>query len=208
VSYDAVPLFKSFSRFAAVFSTDLFNGGFQAGIFRSGDDLFNEQKIALSYANKLGISSLGVSVQYIQYHAEGFGNKGVPSICAGGITELTKWLSIGAYVVNLTQPDIAEGEKLPTFLILGASAKPSEKILVLAETEKNITEDVIVKVALEYQFNKKICFRTGFHPSPAAGFFGFGFHSRKIEIDYGFSYMPDVPNHHQCGIGYLFQNQK
>jgi hypothetical protein len=208
MTYDAVPLFKSFNRLAVVFSAPLFKGGVQAGIFRSGDNLFNEQKVAVSYANKLGISSLGVTVQYVQYHAEGFGSKGVPTICAGGITELTKWLSIGAYIVNLTQPEIADGEKLPTYLILGASVKPSDNILVVAEAEKNIDEEVIIKAGLEYQFNRKFSFRTGLHPSPAAGFFGFGFHTQKIGIDYAFSYMPDVANHHQCAISYFFPSKK
>jgi hypothetical protein len=208
LTYDVFPGFTSFNRIAAVVSVPFRNGGINAGVFRFGDDLYNEHVITAAYAQKLGISSLGVSVKYLQIAAEGFGSNGVATFSAGGITELTPWLKTGAYVINLTQPDIAEQEKIPTYLLFGVALKASHNVSVLAEAEKDIGENTLIKVGVEYIQGKKFILRTGFHPAPAAAFFGFGFRTKKLHFDYAFSYTPEVGSRHQAGIAYMMkQNQ-
>jgi hypothetical protein len=207
-TYDAFPGFVSFHRIAAVVALPLRNGGFNAGVFRFGDELYNEHVITAAYAQKLGISTLGISIKYLQVTAEGFGSNGVATFSAGGITELAPWLKAGAYVVNLTQPKIAEQEKIPTFLLFGISLKASDKVAVLIEAEKDIGEDTLIKVGVEYRQGKKFVLRTGFHPAPAAGFFGFGFRMKKLQLDYAFSYLSQFGNRHQAGIGYVIKGKQ
>ena len=207
-AYDVFPGFASFHRIAAVVSLPFANGGINAGVFRLGDDLYNEHVITAAYAQKLGISSLGVSVKYLQVAAEGFGSKGVATFSAGGITELAPWLKAGAYAINLTQPKIAEQEKISTFLIFGVALRASDNVSVLAEAEKNIGEDTLIKLGLEYRQGKKFILRTGFHPDPAAGFFGFGFRTKKLYFDYAFSYLPQIGSRHQAGIAYIMKRKQ
>jgi hypothetical protein len=208
VAYDATPGFSFWNRSAAVTMLPFKGGGVNIGIIRAGDAVFNEQMFAASYANKFGIASLGVSLQYIQYNAEGIGRKGAPTFTAGSITELTPWLKIGACIMNVTQPDITEEEKIPTVLLFGISLKASEKVFVFMEVEKNIEEDPLLKASVEYRFNEKFSLRTGFHPEPVAGFFGFGFRRKKLQVDYAFSYYPQLGTRHQTGFSYIIRTQK
>jgi hypothetical protein len=207
-AYDATPGFASFNRMAVACTTPLLNGYFGGGIFRFGDELYSEQFFSAGYANKFGIASLGARVQYIQFKTENFGTKGVMTFSAGGIAELTSWLTIGAQIINATQPEITENEKLPTILILGISLKASEKVIVLTEIEKNINENPLIKGGLEYQIHKKIFLRTGFTPKPLAGFFGFGIQVKKIKFDYAFSYLTGIVTKHQAGFLYQLKSRK
>jgi hypothetical protein len=207
-AYDATSGFASFNRMAVACTTPLLNGYFGAGIFRFGDELYNEQSFSAGYANKFGIASLGARAQYIQFKAENFGTKGVMTFSVGGITELTSWLTIGAQIINATQPEITENEKLPTILIFGIALKASEKVMVLTEVEKNINEHPLIKEALEYQIHKKLFLRTAFTPKPLASFFGFGIQVKKIKFDYAFSYFTGIVTKHQAGFLYQLKSRK
>jgi hypothetical protein len=207
VTYDVFSNFKTFNRYAATFHFPFLGGGSGIGIMRFGDELYNEQQIRIAYANQLGITSLGASCQYIQYRAEGIGTKGIVTFSLGGITKLTDWLRTGAYIVNVTQPKVAENEKIPTLLILGVSVKASEKVFLFLEVEKNINEEPVLKSAVEYQINKKFAFRTGIHPAPASGFFGFSIQHKKLKLDYAFSYLPAIGTRHQTTLAYKISSK-
>src|SRR5688572_29659364 len=140
-SYDVHPTMLAFNRQAALVAVPTKFGVAGVGLYRFGDDLYNEQLISCGFSNRFGIASLGVKLNYIQYHAEGFGNKGVFSVSFGGIAQLTEHLCVGAHIVNINQPDISTSdvnEKLPTTLIIGIALKPSEKIILISELEKEI----------------------------------------------------------------------
>lgn len=171
---------------------------------RGYDDLYNEHVITGSFASKFGLASLGVKVNYIQYAAEGFGTKGVASISLGGIAELTPQLSIGAYIVNLNQPTISGEEKLPTRLVAGLGFKPIEKLFIATELEKDLDVDPTWKMGLEYAFHKKFSARTGYNLRPNTGFFGLGFKTKKLTIDYAVQYNVSMSFSHQASIGYQF----
>lgn len=173
-TYDLHPTPVGANRTAAVIALPISIGVISAGAYRFGDDLYNEHVISASFGSKFGLASLGAQVNYIQYHAEGFGNKGVVSINLGGIAELTPQLSIGAYIVNLNQPKINEEEKLPTRLVAGIGFKPIEKLFIAAELEKDLDVEPIWKMGVEYAFHKKFSARTGFNLKPNTGFLDWG----------------------------------
>jgi hypothetical protein len=199
---DIVPGFPAWNRYAGVFNMPLAKGGLSLGVLKSGDQLFSQQMLSIGYANKFGITSLGISAQLIQYDAEGFGTRSVPSFSIGGITELYPWLTVGACIVNLIQPEVTEGEKIPAVLIAGAGFKVSEKVSAFTEVEKHISAGPLVKAAAEYRFSNNFVLRTGFHPDPSAGFFGFGFRRNRLLLDYAFTYIPSIGTRHQTGVAY------
>lgn len=203
-TYDLHPIPSGANRTAAVMALPIPIGVLSAGAYRFGDDLYNEHVFSAGFASRFGIASLGAKVNYIQYRAEGFGSKGVVSLNLGGIAELTPQLSIGAYIVNLNQPEISGEEKLPTKLVAGLGFKPIEKVFIAAEIEKDLDFDPTWKMGIEYAFHKKFSARTGYNLRPNTGFFGLGFKTKKITIDYALQYSVLLNLSHQASIGYQF----
>lgn len=204
-TYDLHPTPIGANRTAAVFALPVKPVGvISGGAYRFGDALYNEHIISAGFASKLGLASLGAQINYIQYSAEGFGTKSVASVNFGGIAELTPHLSIGAYIINLNQPEITKEEKLPTKLVAGLGFKPIEKIFIAAEIEKDLDFDPTWKMGVEYSFHKKFAARTGYNLRPNTGFFGLGFKTRRLTIDYAVQYHVSLGLSHQASIGYQF----
>jgi hypothetical protein len=204
-TYDLHPTPIGANRTAALIAVPVQPIGVITGsVYRFGDNLYNEHVISAGFASKFGLASLGIQVNYIQYSAEGFGNKGVATVNLGGIAELTRQLSIGAYIVNINQPKISGEEKLPTKLVAGLGFKPIEKVFVAAEIEKDLEFDPTWKMGIEYAFHKKFSARTGYNIRPNTGFFGLGFKTKKFTIDYALQYNALLSLSHQASIGYQF----
>ena len=209
-TYDAQTGFAPFNKMAAVFSLPIKFGVAGAGIFRFGDELYNEHVITLGLANTFGNTSLGLKANFIQYNAPGFGTKGLWSVSFGGISRITKNFFVGAHVVNINQPDISktEKEKLPTTLILGVAVQLTSQTLVAAELEKDLSFPLKCKAGIEYKPFKKFAFRTGFNLNPGALFFGLGFRPRKFSLDYAFQHNIITGSRHQASVGYVFSRHK
>lgn len=208
-SYDAYPAFSSFNRMAAGFAIPTGPGVTGIGVYRFGDDLYNEQIISAAFANTLGIASLGLKVNYIQYHTEGFGNTGALTVSMGGIAQLTPHLSIGAHVININQPNLTKlsEEALPTVLLLGLGVTLSEKVFITSEIEKDLGYDLIWKSGLEYKVHKKVTARTGFNIRPQAGVLGLGWSIKKFHLDYAVAYTMNLGASHQAAISYRFKSE-
>lgn len=203
-TYDLRYSLTGANRAAAVLNVPLPIGVCAAGAYRFGDDLYSEQILSAGFANTFGLASLGAQVNYIQYTVSGFGTKGVATINLGGIAALTPHLSVGAYIVNVNQPSLSEHEKLPTRLVAGLAFKPTEKIYVGAEIDKDLDFDPVWKAGMEYTFHKKFVARTGFNLNPNTGFFGFGFKTRKLMIDYAVQYNALLRLSQQASIAFQF----
>lgn len=88
-AYEVQSQLKSANRMGAVFNSPFKWGTPSVGLFRFGDDLYNEQALSIGFGNQFGIASLGAKVNLIQYRADGFGVSSALSFDFGGITELT-----------------------------------------------------------------------------------------------------------------------
>jgi hypothetical protein len=208
-SYHAIPSFKSFNRTAAVFAIPVKSGVAGAGVFRFGDDLYNEQTVSLGFANSFGLASLGVKVNYLQYHAEGIGTNTAFTVSFGGIAELTPQISVGAHIININQPVINEltEERIPTRLIAGMAFQPSDKTIIISEIEKDLEHSATWKTGLEYQVFKKIALRTGFNLNPEVAFFGMGFKARKFDLGYALQLNDPLGLSHQATVTYEFKSK-
>lgn len=208
-TYEARPGIAAFNTMAAVAALPISYGVTGIGIFRFGDDLYNEQLVTVGFSNTVGLASLGIRANYIQYHAEGFGNKGVFSLCFGGIATLSEMFSIGAYITNINQPALSEDdERLPTILTAGIAFTPTDKLLITAEIEKDLEYTPTWKAGLEYAFYKKFWFRTGLNLEPNAGFIGLGFKPEKFRIDYAFMQSFEQGSRHQATVAYRLKGKR
>ncbi len=204
-AYEAVPALDGANRMAAVYNLPLHWASIGLGAFRFGDAIYSEQIISLGIGNQFGITSLGIKLNYIQYRAEGFGVQNTMSIDFGGITQLTDQISIGAYINNLTLSSLQtrDGDNLPTRLVVGIGLKPSEKVFVTIELEKDVDYKPTWRTGLEYSVYKNLFFRTGYSVNPQAGFFGLGFHKSKLKIDYAIRFGQLSGAAHQASATYL-----
>lgn len=209
-AYEVRPSLPGAKRMAAGLNAPFKWGTAGFGFFRFGDDLYSEQIISGGFSNQFGIASLGIKANYIQYRSENFGVKSAVSLNFGGVVDLTPQLCIGAYVTNINQPKISiqDNERIPTRLTAGISFKPTDKIALLTEVEKDLDYDPTIKGAFEYTVHKKVFFRTGFNLQPNAGFFGLGFNARRVKVDYGMEYNPAISFIHQASATYRFEKKR
>ncbi|MFC2125578.1 hypothetical protein ACFLU5_12275 [Bacteroidota bacterium] len=163
-------------------------GSFNAalGFFRFGNDLFNEQSIIFGTGHKIGHTSIGISLHYIQFQGEQIGRGECLAISFGGLTRINQELTLGAYIFNLNQVKISRitGEKLPTVMNLGIEYKTGN-LRANLETEKEIDFKVTIRSGIEYAFKQRFFIRTGIITNPFSSSYGLGLLSGRFIIDYG-----------------------
>jgi hypothetical protein len=208
-SYTAYPHSPFFDQMAALYCKPIKFGVLAGGIYRFGDDLYNEHIISGAFANSFGLASLGIKLNYIQYHAEGFGSTQALTVSFGGVAELSPQILVGAHIVNINQPKLSETskERVPTRMTMGIGFRPNEKVFLSSEVEKDLAFDLTWKTGFEYQVHKKLVARTGFNLNPQAGFAGIGFKPKKFSLDYAFQYSTNLGGIHQATVSYQFKSK-
>lgn len=190
-TYRLHPSFRFFNRPAFALALPTKIGVTGIGLSHIGDDIFNERIASLGIANTFGLASLGVKLNVIQISAEGFGTQRLVTANFGGQAALTKQLTIGAHITNINGAKMSnevDAEKLPSYLTIGIGIKPSEKLILTAEIEKDLIEAAIFRSGFEYRFLPKFLMRSGFSFNPDAGFIGLGSKGKRFAFDYGLQY--------------------
>ncbi len=204
-AYHVAAALPNANRAAFAFSAPLKPGVLGIGMFRFGDNVYNESLLSAGFSNQFGLAALGIRVNYIQYQAEGFGTKGVFTIGMGGIAQLTPEISIGAYITNINRPEISvDGDRVPALLNASVAFTPTEKVVIAAEIQKDLDYESTWKAGLEYAFHPKFFARTGFNLKPNASFFGFGFKTSRLTLDYALQHSTLLQLSHQASATYIF----
>ncbi len=207
-SYQAVPYVKGFDRMAATILLPLSIGCVGFGVHRFGDDLYNEQFITLGYANTLGIASLGVKINYLEYHAETFGTGRAFGVTFGGIAKITPAFFIGAFAMNINQPRIGKSDQhVPARLATAIGLKLSENFFFTSEIEKDLEHDALLKAGAEYIAHKKFVARTGFNVNPQSFFAGAGFKLTKFNMDYAVQLQRQLGLSHQASVIWIMRKK-
>lgn len=157
-----------------------------------GYSQYNESKIGLAYAKAFGEKfSAGVQLDYLSTHiAENYGSHSAVAGEIGLRFQANKNLCIAAHIFNLNRAKLADynDERIPTMVRFGLSYAFSEKVLVTAETEKDIQYDPVFKAGLEYHPIDVLYFRTGISTNPVLNAFGFGLEFKNFKLDFSTSY--------------------
>jgi hypothetical protein len=199
---------KAFSSVSLVGATKIGKSGAAgAQLYRFGDKLYNEQRIGLGYAHRVGMVSLGVKADLMQVHVEEFGTKRVVAFSFGGQSELVPGFTVGAHIFNLNQAKLADfqDERVPTVMAAGISYKPGAKIMLNVETEKDLEQDADFKAGLEYQVIEKLALRTGFSTLNQTASFGVGFKAKAFQLDYALSSQSRLGFSNHISVGYKFE---
>ncbi|MBC5993638.1 PorV/PorQ family protein [Pontibacter cellulosilyticus] len=182
-------------------------GVYGVSFSRFGDELYSQQHLGVGIAHKLGQFSLGAKLDVWQIAVEGYGSQKAAAVSVGGQAEVIPELYFGAYASNVNQAKLAafEDERLPTIMKAGLAYRPYRKLLITAETEKNIDHDATFKAGLEYQaLEEKLYLRSGFTSLTNMFTFGAGFKARHLLVDYAFGNTTLLGNSHHLSVSYLF----
>ncbi|PCH98760.1 MAG: hypothetical protein COB85_01035, partial [Bacteroidetes bacterium] len=143
-----------------------------------GYSMYNDMKIGLAYAKKLGDRySVGIQFDYLRTSiGEDYGNKGTVAVEVGLQAELIDDLNIGVHIFNPTRAkaaeykvqDVVTTERIPTILRFGLSYTFSEKVILTAEVEKDVYTKPSIKAGIEYQAIKQLYLRGGVSSYPVS----------------------------------------
>jgi hypothetical protein len=180
------------------------------GVWRFGDDLYSEQRLALGYSHKIEGVSLGVQANYLQVQAEGVGVRRVIVIEFGGVARLTETIFVGlhGYNLNLAKMATFEDERFPTILKAGLSYRPHSRLMVNLEAEKDVLYPVRLRAGLEYAvWAERVWLRLGATSRPFANYFGLGYRQGRFRFDYALSTQPQIGFSNHLSVCFQFSQK-
>lgn len=136
-----------------------------------GDNLLSKSKLIATVAHSIGKTSLGIKTTYNQLRIDKIGSKGIIYIDIGGKISISDQFDIGMVITNINQAkfDTLSLSSPNTSVQVGINFHPHEKLLLLTQIEKNISNPALIRIGLEYLISNYVAVRTGIIPSPAAG---------------------------------------
>ncbi|MCU0447753.1 MAG: hypothetical protein MUE85_22860 [Microscillaceae bacterium] len=188
LAYDYRYGFASFQTIAFGAVAPLKKGVAGIHFTRFGDELYNEQKIALGYSYQLANVSLGLKINYLQVYLQDLASRGNLVFELGGVAKLSKTLTFGAHIYNFSSSqinaDYDESIKIPIVMKAGLAYQPIKSLSLAIETEKNLEFPNRIKFGLDYQLVKNVNLRTGIQTQPFVNHYGIGFRPRRWQFDY------------------------
>ena len=150
-----------------------------------GFETYREQKVGLAYGRKLtdGLA-LGAQFLLLNTNIENYGSRSLFTFEAGMLAELLPQLTIGFHVFSPIRMEWLEGDRVPTIFSLGAGYRPSAKLLITTEVEKDIEYEARFRGGIEYRIVEQLQLRAGVATKPTNVHFGLGFRvAEKINLD-------------------------
>ncbi len=170
-------------------------GNFGLQVNYAGFTNFNENKVGLAYARKLGkLLDLGVQFNYYGYRIPQYGNASSINFEIGAIMHFSDKLNGGIHVYNPVGGKLGkeQTEKLASAYKLGLGYDASDNFYVSAEIIKEEDKPVNVTGGVQYQFLKQFFARTGFVSETGGGFVGVGLGWKNFRLDVSGSYHPQL----------------
>jgi len=172
---------------------------------RFGDKRYAEQRVGAGYGYRGGQVSVGVRADLLQLSIEGLGSRQAMALSLGGQAEVVpQRLVFGAYLYNLNQAKLAkyEDERVPTVLKAGFSYRPSKKLMLNAEAEKDVEQDADFKAGLEYRVIDALALRIGLSSLTEQTTAGFGFVTGRFHIDYAATWQTALGLSQHLGVSF------
>lgn len=174
---------------------------------RFGGKLYSEQRLGLGYGYQLGTVRVGARVEVLQTSFEGLGSRRVVAASLGGQADIIpRKLTFGATLYNLNQARLYEyqDERLPTVLRAGLAWRASEKVLLLAETEKDVEQDADFKAGLEYRPVPVLAMRVGLASLTSQLTGGVGLKTGALQVDYAAAWHETLGLSQQLSVAYVW----
>lgn len=173
--------------------TKLGNFGVMANY--AGFKNFNESKIGLAYARKLGrFLDIGVQFNYYGYRIPTYGNASAINFEIGAMMHLTDKLNAGVHVYNPVGGKLGKSgdEKLASSYKAGLGYDASDRFFISAEIVKEEDKAINVIAGLQYQFAKQFFAKAGFISESTTAYAGAGVAWKNLRLDLSSSYHPQL----------------
>lgn len=177
----------------AAFPTRMGNFGLQLNY--AGFKNFNENKIGLAYARKLGkLVDVGVQFNYYGYRVPAYGNASSINFEIGALMHLTDRLNAGIHVYNPVGGKLGKDkeEKLASSYKAGLGYDASDHFFIGAEVIKEEDKAVNVTAGLQYHFAKQFFARAGFISESTTVYAGAGIGWKNLRLDISSGYHPQL----------------
>ena len=197
----------STAGFLAVLPTA--TGTFSADFNFFGYSKYNEIKAGIGFGKTLTSNfAIGAQVTYLAATIAEYGSANTFTVQGGVIYKPVPTIIIGAHVFNPLSAALGESDMaIPVVFKLGGSYIPSDKVLFIAELEKDILEPVRYKSGIEYKASEKLFLRSGIQ-FPNQLSFGAGVVAGAVNIDMAASYHQLLGFSPAFGLNYEFKKSK
>ncbi len=141
------------------FATPFKNGKHFAGldVTAYGFNGYSESRVGLTYATTLFERlSLGAKVNYTRFSIPNYGAKAALYADVGINCILSKHINVGFRIFNASRSELQrdQDEKIPTTLDAGLAYKVSDKVLIVADVEKQVNFPISFRGGVEYAIAK------------------------------------------------------
>jgi hypothetical protein len=170
-------------------------GNFGVQLNYAGFKNFNESKIGLAYARRLGAKiDIGVQFNYYSYRIPAYDNASAINFEAGAIIHFTDKLNGGIHIYNPSGGKLSnrDNEKLGAAYKIGLGYDASENFFVSGEIIKEEDKLVNVVAGVQYHFAKQFFARAGFTSVSSTPFAGAGIGWKDMRLDVFGSYHPQL----------------
>ena len=193
ISLNALQRFglSELGNYSLVAALPLDVGSFGVGLDYFGFEGYNERKIALAYSRKLLENlSIGAQFNFFQLTIPEYGNQNALNFEIGLISKILDNLYLGAHLVNPVRADKVSGvEEFPLVFNLGLLYRPTDKLQLHLEFEKDLDKEENFKIGLDYQVAKILYLRLGAGTGPSNFSFGLGIDILdQLRFDFGSAY--------------------
>ncbi len=157
------------------------------GLSQYGINEYKEQNGFVSYARPLLENlSIGATVNYNQLKITDYGSTSFFSFNLGLQSKINKNLRLAASIQNFLQTE-NNANNSPSFIAVGLAYAPSEKVELMAEFQKIEDRPLSPKIAIVYQFLKKLELRIGSDVAKGELGFGIGYRVKEYILQLGYS---------------------
>lgn len=207
VYYDARFLTKELQTQAIVAAIPLKKGVISAGGQFSGYEQYRYTRAGVGYALPLGEHiSAGVQVNLQQLRFGGsYGSSSSATFEGGVLATISEKWQIGASVLNIGRQRILPlgDDRFTSVIRIGTLFKPSAKVSVAAEMEKQVIHPITIRGGVEYYPVESFVIRCGAQAGPTELSLGIGYRKQQFSLDLGSKYHPVLgwtPN-----VGFTYQ---
>lgn len=188
-------MLKETSMYAlgAAFPSRLGNFGIQLNY--AGFKNFNENKIGLAYARRLGkMIDVGVQFNYYGYRVPAYGSASSINFELGTTMHLTNKLNAGIHIYNPIGGRLGKDkeEKSASVYKLGIGYDASDRFYVAAEIIKEEDKAVNVIAGIQYHFARKFFARVGFAGESTSAYAGAGLGWKSLQLSVSSAYHPQL----------------
>lgn len=177
-------------------------GSFGLAATRWGFELYNETRLALSFAEEF-VSGFyaGVNISYNALSIRNYGSASTLGVDVGLLMDVSESVRWGFGALNINAPTIgAAKEKLPQVFSTGVAFTPMPGASITASVMKDVRYPVELRIGLEYTLIEVLALRAGSTSDPNTLNAGLGVRVGFADFDYAFSSHSALGMTHQFSI--------